>query len=88
MMYLSLFGRNRRTQMTQPKPEIPDSFEWWTVLRIDDNGNTFVVRDHLARTEADRMVAEFTARGHKQTYWAEPETRVAARGDAPDRVGM
>lgn len=44
----------------------------WAVWRIDDNGNTFLVRDSLPRAEADRLVAEFTARGHKQMYWAEP----------------
>jgi hypothetical protein len=46
----------------------------WSVWRTDDNGNTFVVRDHLDRTEAERLVVEFTARGHKQTYWAEQAT--------------
>ncbi|HEV3440709.1 MAG TPA: hypothetical protein VG122_25360 [Gemmata sp.] len=43
----------------------------WTVYRIDDNGNTFVVRERLTRDEANRLVAEFEARGHKQMYWAE-----------------
>src|SRR5262249_52777698 len=45
----------------------------WTVWRIDDNGSTFVVRAGLSREEAERLVAEFTTRGHKQTYWAESE---------------
>jgi hypothetical protein len=39
----------------------------------NDNANVFVVREHLTRDEAERVVAEFTARGHKQTYWAEKE---------------
>jgi hypothetical protein len=47
----------------------------WTVWRIDDTGNTFVVRDGLPLAEAERLVAEFTARGHKQMYWAEREGR-------------
>ena len=47
--------------------------EWWTVWRIDDNGNTFVVRDHVLKDEADRLVELYTSRGHKQTYWAEKE---------------
>jgi UDP-N-acetyl-2-amino-2-deoxyglucuronate dehydrogenase len=47
--------------------------ETWAVWRIDDNGNTFVVRDHLPRDEAERVAAEFTARGHKQMYWVERE---------------
>jgi len=45
--------------------------ELWTVWRIDDNANVFVVREHLTEEEAERVVADFTARGHKQTYWAE-----------------
>src|SRR5262245_16690256 len=45
--------------------------ELWTVWRIDDNGNTFVVREGLTKDDADRTVAEFTARGHMQAYWAE-----------------
>jgi 8-oxo-dGTP pyrophosphatase MutT (NUDIX family) len=44
----------------------------WTVFRVDDNGNQFAVRGGLTRPEADRLVADFEARGHKQTYWAEP----------------
>ena len=47
----------------------------WTVYRIDDNANVFVVREGVGREEADRLVAEFTARGHKQTYWSEPDRR-------------
>jgi hypothetical protein len=46
----------------------------WAVWRIDDNGNTFVVREHLDRAAAERLVVAFTARGHKQMYWAEQET--------------
>jgi len=56
--------------------------ELWSVWRIDDNANVFVVREHLTREEADGVVAEFTARGHKQTYWAE---RDAARSEAQER---
>lgn len=46
----------------------------WIVWRIDDNGNTFAVQDGLTKQAADRLVEEFTARGHKQTYWAERST--------------
>jgi hypothetical protein len=45
----------------------------WTVYRIDDNGNVFVVKSGLNLSEAQRLVAEFEARGHKQMYWAEAE---------------
>jgi UDP-N-acetyl-2-amino-2-deoxyglucuronate dehydrogenase len=58
----------------EPNPyEVPHArqAELWIVWRIDDNGNTFVVADRLTQQAAERMVEEFTARGHKQTYWAE-----------------
>ncbi len=45
--------------------------EMWSVWRIDDNSNTFVVREHLTREAAEQLVAEFESRGHKQRYWAE-----------------
>ena len=51
----------------------------WTVYRQDDPGNRFVVREHLSREEAERVAAEFQARGHKQVYWAEPETPAEGR---------
>ena len=54
-------------------PEAEARAELWSVWRIDDNANVFVVREHLTREVADRVVAEFTTRGHKQTYWAERE---------------
>ncbi len=49
--------------------------ETWAVWRTDDTGNTFVVRERLTHAEALRVVAEFEARGHKQTYYAEREKR-------------
>jgi hypothetical protein len=45
--------------------------ESWIVWRCDDNGNRFVVTETRTRDDAERLVAEFTARGHKQVYWAE-----------------
>jgi hypothetical protein len=51
----------------------------WAVHRQDDNGNTFVVRTGLCREEAERLAAEFTARGHKQLYWIEPERTAGFR---------
>ena len=59
--------------MSGSEPETPDPRPGatWVVWRIDDNGNTFVVRERLTQEEAERVVAEFTARGHKQMYWAE-----------------
>jgi hypothetical protein len=46
---------------------------FWSVWRTDDTGNTFLVRAGLTEAEALRLVAEFTARGHKQYYFAEEE---------------
>lgn len=43
------------------------------VMRQDDNGNRFVVARGLAKDEAERLAAEFEARGHKQLYWTEAE---------------
>jgi hypothetical protein len=43
----------------------------WTGWRMDETGNRFVVRDQLTREAAERLVEEFVARGHKQTYWSE-----------------
>jgi hypothetical protein len=33
-----------------------------------------LLREHLDRAEAERLAVEFTARGHKQMYWAGQET--------------
>lgn len=34
---------------SEPESLFSDSSGPWTVFRIDDNGNTFVVREHLSR---------------------------------------
>jgi UDP-N-acetyl-2-amino-2-deoxyglucuronate dehydrogenase len=47
----------------------------WSVWRTDDTGNTFLVRENLTHEESLRLVAEFEARGHKQTYFVEREKR-------------
>ncbi len=48
-----------------------DDAEPWSVWRIDDTGNTFLVRENLLHEDADKLAAELTARGHKQMYWVE-----------------
>lgn len=40
----------------------------YDVIRTDDNGNRFLVMDGLDRDTAERLVATFSARGHKQFY--------------------
>jgi hypothetical protein len=61
--------------MDSPEPVArgPQPEGTWAVHRQDDNGNRFVVQTGLSRAEAERLVAVFEARGHKQVYWAEPE---------------
>ena len=56
--------------MSEPATNTP-AVATWSVWRTDDHGNTFLVRDGLSPDEAERLVAEFTARGHKQLYFAQ-----------------
>ena len=58
-------------EQTDKPPDDPDAR--WTVHRQDDNGNRFVVETGLSREDAERLVAMYEARGHKQVYWAEAE---------------
>jgi hypothetical protein len=51
----------------------------WSVWRMDETGNRFLVRGRLTREEAEHLAAEFEARGHKQTYWAEKEITSSER---------
>ncbi len=48
----------------------PSEHDWW-VKRLDDNGNEFVMQGGLTRTQAERLAADYQARGHKQSYWPE-----------------
>lgn len=50
----------------------------WRVMRQDDNGNRFPVKSGLSADRAKALVEELTARGHKQTYWAERENEVGS----------
>ncbi|AYC31187.1 hypothetical protein D3880_01765 [Pseudomonas cavernae] len=47
----------------------------WSVLRLDDNGNEFVVRSGLDQHAAEALAADYQARGHKQSYWAQRSAR-------------
>ena len=55
----------------------------WCVWRLDDNGNEIRMRSHLTREEANSIAAQFTARGHKQTYWVSRQDP-----DASDRSSV
>jgi hypothetical protein len=63
-------------ESTAPVPGQPGT---WAVHRQDDNGNRFVVQTGLTREDAERLVVQFEAKGHKQVYWAEPEGRGGPR---------
>lgn len=41
----------------------------WELWRQDDAGNRILVSRHASRDEAEASMAEYEARGHKQTYW-------------------
>ena len=41
----------------------------WMVVRTDDAGNSFLVKDGLNQTEAEKIIAEFMSKKvHKQHY--------------------
>jgi len=46
----------------------------FSVWRLDDNNNVFLVRDGLTEEEAQALVREFERRGHRQAYWVERES--------------
>ena len=41
----------------------------WCLVRLDDNGNEFVVRADLTLAAAEALARQFEAHGHKQSYW-------------------
>lgn len=48
----------------------------FSVWRLDDNNNAFLVRDGLTEEEALALVREYERRGHRQAYWVELESGV------------
>ena len=73
---------------------MPTRSEPWRVVRLDDNGNRFVVALCETRDEAQGLADELAAGGHKQTYWIErgavdatvvDEDRSGARGEPGGR---
>jgi len=43
----------------------------WQLKRQDDHGNRYVIADFDSKEAASQMMAEYEAKGHKQTYWIE-----------------
>jgi hypothetical protein len=62
-------GASQELPPALPSPHKPA----WVVFRQDDHGHRFVVESGLSQQAAERMGAEFEAKGHKQLYWAQPE---------------
>lgn len=48
----------------------------FVVMRTDDNGNEAEVKAMTNRCEAEALVREYEARGHKQLYWILDRTSV------------
>ena len=62
----------------------------WRVIRLDDNGHRYLMAECESQDEAQRIVDEFVARGHKQSYWVEQvakdeprDGRMAGYSDLP-----
>ncbi|WP_353570692.1 hypothetical protein [Candidatus Albibeggiatoa sp. nov. BB20] len=49
----------------------------WSVWRLDDNNNTFLIENNLTKAEAQRLAQAFEDKGHKQLYWAKPNATLA-----------
>jgi len=45
----------------------------WRVVRQDDNGNRYLVAEHLTEEQARVLAADLEARAHKQIYELEEE---------------
>ncbi len=52
----------------------------WCLIRLDDNGNEFIVRGDLDRAGAEALARIFEARGHKQSYWIRAQGPPAQKG--------
>ena len=48
--------------------ETTDDRPRWVLYRIDDNGNELEMRRFAGRAEAEAVMREYEARGHKQAY--------------------
>ena len=48
----------------------------FSVWRLDDNNNEFLVRGGLTEEEALALVREYEGKGHRQAYWVERESGV------------
>jgi len=49
----------------------------FSVWRLDDNNNEFLVRSGLTEEDALALVREYEAKGHRQAYWVKWENGAA-----------
>ena len=52
----------------------------FSVWRLDDNNNEFLVREGMTGEEAMRLVREYEEKGHKQAYWVKQGGRARESG--------
>lgn len=58
----------------------------WQLLRLDDNGRQYVIREFTSEQEAKQHLAQYESLKHKQTYWLEeitPKQSPSANCQAP-----
>lgn len=53
----------------------------WSLYRLDDNGNEFLIERHQRREWADRVRDEYEAKGHKQLYFVRPSSERGPKSD-------
>lgn len=58
--------RSRRDSSTTKKAT-------FRLVRMDDNGVIYVMFRDLEQRHAERLMLEYSGKGHKQTYWVERE---------------
>ena len=51
------------------EPDMPANH--WQLKRQDDYGNQYVIAIFESKEQASKMMADYEAKGHKQTYWIE-----------------
>ncbi|MCV6639405.1 hypothetical protein [Candidatus Albibeggiatoa sp. nov. NOAA] len=63
--------------MNQQPQENENNATNWSVWRLDDNDNSFMIEDNLTKAEALKLAQAFEAKGHKQLYWAKPNATLS-----------
>ncbi len=61
--------------MTRPSPPADAALPVWSVVRLDDNGNRFLVSTGHTYTDAQAIADDFQAKGHRQLYEVKRQER-------------